>query len=335
MSGWDARMRHFLVLLLVFFSFESFASTPAVGHVLMTRSCPAWVSKNKKTNPDHLQTQTEKIYAIHEVNDSDNPVWLRVWMPDSPRHPLRWVSADCGVASFEANESQSCQLSPGLADSYVLALSWQPGFCQTYGYDAGKPECLHLPVNSYQASHLVLHGLWPNQDNCGERYGFCGVPSAPSHCDYSPVSLSTKVAGQLRVLMPSYSFGTCLERHEWNKHGSCQALSSDDYFSLASRLTREADQTSLAVFLRDRVGHQVTRDSLRDKVRQSFGVEASRKVYLGCKNGLLVDIYIQLPALIPADESLTELVKKAPEFMRYEGCPESVAISNFTSDRGP
>jgi len=324
-------MRHIWVLFTLLVALPSFASTPVTGHILMTKSCPAYLSQSKKTNPEHLKTQVEKIYTIREVNDLNNPTWLRLWMPNSPKHPQRWVSADCGVSDYEASGAQSCQLSPGMADSYVLALSWQPGFCQTYGYDAGKPECLHLSSQSYQASHLVLHGLWPNQDRCGDHYGFCGVQAAANHCDYSPVTMSENVSGQLRVLMPSYSFGSCLERHEWNKHGSCQVLSSDAYFNLAARLTREADQTDFAIFLRDHLGHHVTREILHDKIRQSFGVEASRKVYLGCKNGMLVDIYIQLPALIPSDTTLTELVKKAPESNRYEGCPESIAISNFNS----
>ncbi|MGQ3891601.1 ribonuclease T2 family protein [Legionella sp. CNM-4043-24] len=324
-------MKLFSLVFFLFLSLPSFASVPVTGHILMTKSCPAWLSKNKKTNPNNVYTQTEKIYAIREVNNTSNPAWLRIWIPENPQYPLRWVQADCGAADYETSQTQSCQLSPGLADSYVLALSWQPGFCQTYGYDAGKPECLHLSAQSWQARHLVLHGLWPNQDSCGEHYGFCGVQSARSHCDYAPVNLSDKVAEQLRVLMPSYSYGSCLERHEWNKHGSCQIRSPDEYFALATRLTREADQTELAAYLRDHAGRQVTRSILRDKITQSFGADATRKVYLGCKNGLLVDVFVQLPALIPAESSLTELVNKAPEFTRYEGCPESIAISNFNN----
>ncbi len=62
-----------------------------------------------------------------------------------------------------------------MADSHVLALSSQSGFCQTYGFEAGKPECLKLSKTSYQARHLTLHGLWPKLNSCGQRYGFCGV----------------------------------------------------------------------------------------------------------------------------------------------------------------
>lgn len=321
-----------MTLFLMLYSLLSLASSPVTGHMLITKSCPAYLSKNKKSNPDHLSTQVNRIYLVREVNKAQDPHWLRLWMPESPQHPLRWVHTSCGVVDYEDVKPQTCQQSPGFADSYVLALSWQPGFCQTYGYDAGKPECQHLPAQSYQASHLVLHGLWPNQHSCGDHYGFCGVQAAANHCDYAPVSLSDKVSGQLRTLMPAYSAGSCLERHEWNKHGSCQSLSSDDYFGLATRLTREADQTPLALYLRDHIGHRVTRDLLRDKVRQSFGVEATRKVYFGCKNGLLVDVYIQLPAIMPDDASLTHLIDEAPEFARYEGCPESIGISNFSNE---
>lgn len=92
----------------------------------------------------------------------------------------------------------SCDVSAGKSDSNVLALSSQPGFCQTYGYEVGKPECNHLSKNSYQATHFTLHGLWPTQSSCGQAYGFCGVKQRLDHCDYEPVELSPGIAEHLK-----------------------------------------------------------------------------------------------------------------------------------------
>lgn len=317
-------------LFTVIFPLLSFSSVSVHGNFEAQKYCPAYISKNKKNNPDGLRVVPSQHYTIREINRPINPDWLRIELSNA-EHSLRWVNTECGNYYFNAYGKTSCDQSPGLADSYVLALSWQPGFCQTYGYEVGKPECLKLPANSYQATHLVLHGLWPSQQICGENYGFCGVYAQKHHCDYPAINLNKEVSQALRQFMPSYAVGSCLERHEWNKHGSCQILSSDAYFSLAIRLNREVNQTSLGQFLHNHVGERVKREQLRIKVRESFGENAAHKVYLGCKNGMLVDIFIQLPALIPQTDSLQALIKKAADFKRYEGCPRTVVISDFSN----
>ncbi|CAM4379995.1 MAG: Ribonuclease I [Legionella sp.] len=232
--------------------------------------------------------------------------------------------------SLSVNASGSCDMNAGLSDSNVLALSSQPGFCQTYGYEAGKPECSHLSKNSYQARHLTLHGLWPNQNACGQSYGFCGVSQRNNHCDYSPLDLSTEVAESLQTMMPGYKYGSCLERHEWNKHGSCQALSADHYFTLAMRLAIEMDQSAFGSYVTENSGKTVSRESLRKMLDETLGNKNAGKVYLGCKRGILVDIYIELPALVPVDEPLESLVDKAPNYHYHDSCPANVKISDFT-----
>ncbi|KTC99843.1 ribonuclease T2 family protein [Legionella erythra] len=319
-------MIRIIVSLLSIYAVLAQASVPVEGTFIAGKSCPAYLSKNKKTNPANVSVEAGRRYPLIEINKPYKPVWLRIAIADG-----RWVASECGEADYQAKPAQ-CDQSPGMADSYVLALSWQPAFCQTYGYEAGKPECMKLKPASYAASHLALHGMWPNQNQCGQNYGFCGVEPQANHCDYPIVNLSDDVADSLRVLMPSYAFGSCLERHEWYKHGSCQILSADAYFSLAMRLTREADRSPLGNYLHEHLGKTVTRNELEDQVRLAFGSEAAKKVYLGCKNGLLVDIYIQLPALIPYSESLKSLVQQAPELKRHSGCPASVGISDFTKD---
>ncbi len=247
-------------------------------------------------------------------------------------------SVNCSIAdgadatSFRKKINQmmgACDVSAGMADSYVLAMSLQPGFCQTSGSGAGKPECIKLTPDSYEAKHLVLHGLWPNQNACGQHYAFCGVEQKTKHCAYSPVRLSEQVDKDLKKLMPSYHYGSCLERHEWNKHGSCQILSSDDYFSLAMRLTAEADQSDFGVFLTVNNGNLVKRSVMREAIAKSFGTYNSGKFYLGCKNGLLVDVFISLPVWISFDKPLSSLVNSAPDYQYKDTCPTNILISSY------
>lgn len=226
----------------------------------------------------------------------------------------------------------ACSDQAGMADSYVLALSSQSGFCQTYGYEAGKPECLKLSKISYQASHLTLHGLWPNQDSCGHNYGYCNVPAQRNHCDYPALALSKPVSDQLKQFMPSYFYGSCLERHEWNKHGSCQVLSADDYFTLAMRLTTEVDETAFGHYLTEHKGEKVKLTTLRSLISTSFGSKNAKKISLGCKDRILVDIFITLPALIPFTTPVEDLVNNAPNNKQHDSCPATIYISNFNKD---
>jgi ribonuclease T2 len=315
-------------LFLIAFSLNAHSIVVSNMTFEATRSCPAYQSKNKQTNPNNLAVEPNRTYTVRELNKA-SPDWFRIEMADM--HELRWVSAECGTASRGEHDPNSCT-NAGMADSYVLALSSQPGFCETYGYEAAKPECRKLSKNSYQAKHLTLHGLWPNQNICGQNYGFCEVNAQPNHCDYVPLSLSVGVGEQLKKLMPSYYYGSCLERHEWYKHGTCQILSADDYFTLAMRLVSEADQSPFGVFLTEHQGQKVQLNDLRQTIANSFGANNQTKIYLGCKNGILVDVFVQLPALIPVDKPLAELVSEAPDAYYKDLCPKLVTISNFSKE---
>ncbi|MBL7481742.1 ribonuclease T2 family protein [Legionella bononiensis] len=323
-------MIKFITLLFLAFSVNVNALNAVSGTFEATKSCPAYLSKNKKTNPDNLMVQIHQQYQLKEINKSP-PDWLRIVMPES-HNSLRWVSADCGLTEYTERNSEKCDSRAGMADSHVLALSSQPGFCQTYGYEAGKPECRKLTGTSYQANHLTLHGLWPNQENCGQRYGFCDVKPRSNHCDYSPLNLSSQVGEQLKILMPSYKYGSCLERHEWNKHGSCQVLTPDNYFSLAMRLVSEVDDSVFGRFLTDHKGKTVKLSLLREHISQAFGSNNAGKIYLGCKDGYLVDVFIQLPALIPFNESVASLINKAPDNQYHDSCSSNVTISDFSKE---
>ena len=315
-------------LFLIAFSLNVHATVVTNMNFEATQSCPVYQSKNQQSNPDNLMVEPNKTYPVREINKA-SPDWFRIELAE--HHAVRWVSSSCGFAKQTREDLSSCD-NADTADSYVLAISSQPGFCETYGYEAGKPECRKLSKDSYQARHLTLHGLWPNKDSCGQHYGYCGVMPKSNHCDYAPISLSSGVSTDLKRLMPSYYYGSCLERHEWNKHGSCQILTTDNYFSLAMRLLTEADQSVFGQYLTDHQGQTVKRSTLRSLIASAFGAKNEGKIYLGCKNGILVDVFIQLPALIPLNEPLTTLISKAPDNQHRDLCSQNVIISQFTKD---
>jgi ribonuclease T2 len=217
------------------------------------------------------------------------------------------------IARSDYQNNASCQL-PNKADSYKLALSWQPAFCETH---KGKPECKITDNNVYQASNFTLHGLWPNKRECGINYGQCGQnkQQVRSFCDYQPVPMKPETVKNLGEVMPSVAGGSCLDRHEWYKHGTCQTdWNADGYFDTAVRLVKEFNQQGMADFMKQNTGKSVETAAFFNAVNQAFGQNASQRISLACdRNGNLVDVFINLPRQIPANTALKTLIQQAPE----------------------
>lgn len=282
------------------------------------QSCQAYVSKNRLTNPDHIQLQVGESYEALEANQPDRPSWYRIVVPvANPKE--RWVSAECG--QFEArsdggnNENgaggSACSTA-GRADSYVLALSWQPAFCET---KPQKPECRITDPASYQARHFTLHGLWPNQRQCGTRYAFCGEVSTQRQdfCDYPEVRLDSDSHASLAQVMPSAQAGSCLERHEWHKHGTCQTTwSMEEYFDLSVDLTRQFNESGMAYFMNRRIGQSVRTEDFLDRLAAVLGPAARNRVRLKCERGMLVEVQMSLIAELTSDQDLEKLMANAP-----------------------
>jgi len=295
------------------------ASVSASGSITATQVCEAYVSKNKRTNPDRTKLVKDKTYTVFEVNKANNPSWYRVRV-DTAIPTERWVAKRCGKANIEVGGSNgsgggtggsdnACR-TPGLEDSYVLALSWQPAFCETH---RGKPECRIEDKKSYQARNFTLHGLWPNKKSCGIGYAFCGeVRGKPGgFCDYPQLSLFSQNRSDLGQVMPSAAAGSCLQRHQWYKHGTCQTgWSMDEYFALAVDLTRQYNESGIAYFISRNIGKTVTEADFIKKVDCSHGVDTHKRIELKCKDGNLVDVYIRLPSTINQGDGLSKLLQQ-------------------------
>lgn len=97
-------------------------------------------------------------------------------------------------------------------DFYVLALSWSPSYCASYGDRANRQQC-----ETDEPFGFVVHGLWPQFES--------GYPTA---CPTDrPLSVPRSLSDAMLDIMPS----TGLIRHEWSEHGTCSGLSQKDYFA--------------------------------------------------------------------------------------------------------
>ena len=193
-------------------------------------------------------------------------------------------------------------------DSNVLAISWQPAFCQ----GRNQSECAGLTSQRYDATHFTLHGLWPNKKACGSSYGSCGVvkKKPSSFCKYPELTLTPDTRTALGIVMPSSAYGTCLQRHEWWKHGTCSGLDQEEYFSLAITLLEQINQSDFVEqFISKQTGNILTRASFKQAFEESFGIGAYDKIALQCnRNGLLKEIQIALPKDINSNSKLRNLL---------------------------
>ena len=306
-------------LLVLSFSGLTRAAVPASGEFTATQSCQAYQSMRKKTNPDNTVLRVGQDYPIVEVNAGQGATWYRITIA-SARPADRWVYFECGAASnvvagSRSNHHSDCSVA-GREDSYVFAVSWQPAFCES---KPGKPECSVKDPGSYQANNFTLHGLWANKNSCGTGYGFCGPNNKKKRnfCDYPQVPMSPATREQLGRVMPSVTYGSCLQRHEWYKHGTCQIeWDADGYYGTAMRLLSEfngSGANSLTAFMQAHIGKTVSINELNDKIDMLFGHGAHTRMQYGCTNGnKLVDIYINLPKQL-GNKPLADLIQQAPE----------------------
>lgn len=316
MSRWIKNAALVCSVAVGFFCAQVPWAAPVSGIFAAERSCPAYVSKNKQTNPDSAQIVAGERYRAFEANKPDNPGWYRIRVP-SAEPKERWVRVDCG--KFQAGDpggngvgGNACNVA-GQGDSYVLALSWQPAFCET---KPQKPVCRLTDPNAYQARHFTLHGLWPNKQACGKSYGFCGEIKMQEQdfCDYPEVILTPLFRDALAQVMPSVEVDSCLERHEWHKHGTCQAdWSAEKYFQVSVDLTRQFNDAGMAYFMNRKIGREVRTEDFLTRLAAVLGSGARERIKLECEQGMLVEVQISLTGALTPGTDLEVLIAQAPK----------------------
>jgi ribonuclease T2 len=181
---------------------------------------------------------------------------------------------------------------------YVLALSWQPAFCEL---NARKPECRALDPSDFAATHLTVHGLWPNdRPNAGPSY--CGVDEETraldepkSWCELPEPEMSGKTRAHLAQTMPGVL--SCLDRHEWIKHGTCAGTGAERYFGETLRLAAAVQATAFAQAISANIGREVTPEQLIRAFEASYGAGSGKALTLVCsEHGYLSEIRIALHA---------------------------------------
>jgi ribonuclease T2 len=279
-----------LSILLITFAMPVLAEKPINGWFIALKRCEAYQSKNKLTNPGNVFIEERIAYDLKGINEEGGR-WYHIRIPGAPVTLDRWVSLDCGVHAIAANSlsrsggSGTIELSSETeATDLLLALSWQPAFCEkkTSTTECKQLNAGFLPIAETQ---LSLHGLWPQPN--GNFY--CGVPDAvkkldkENRWDQLPApELDTDTADRLAVAMPGTA--SFLERHEWVKHGTCffGQGNGDDYFDDSLRVLAAINESHVGRFLAENVGTELKTSDIRKAFDLAFGTGAGERVQVKC-----------------------------------------------------
>jgi ribonuclease T2 len=286
---------------------------------LANDSCEAYQSFRKKTNPESVHLESGKFYKILEKNKRKTAYRVRV---NGIKRPARWVSESCGkslsVCSVGARKTQSPTLKVIKSKpkkrikqpEYLLALTWQPSFCETH---SRKKECYTQTTNRYDATHWSLHGLWPQPRNnayCGVSYMDKGIDRNKKWHMLAPVKLSQKTAIELAFVMPAVASN--LQRHEWIKHGTCYGSDAEDYYSDAISLTNQVNKSIVGKLFNRGVGKRVSLKQVRQHFDKAFGKGAGSKVDMRCDNkGRVSELWINLKGEVHDDTKIASLLKNS------------------------
>jgi ribonuclease T2 len=313
--------RRILALVIVSLSANAFAAVRASGTFEAVRACDAFKSFQKGTNPGNIRLEPGQSYPIEEFNERDGD-WVRVSIPGI-RDSLRWVPRECGVTDIEPAVIPPPPVDTGgrpgkcntanTYDSNVLAMSWQPGFCEHARYSGRKPECDALEEGELVISHLTIHGLWPNKQACGTRYGNCGAKA---------LNLSEDTLAEVAPWMPNLIYDTDLASHEWSKHGSCQSRDDDEYFRVSKLVTEHVDRSVIGSFIKSNIGREMSVSEFFAQVRRELGPDVEQKVQLLCAGGrYLQEIRLSLPRDVVPGPDIAQMVAGAPKVRsRTEKC---------------
>ncbi|WP_020396966.1 ribonuclease T2 family protein [Thiolinea disciformis] len=303
----------FSLLSTVLFSSTSFAAQE--GYLIAEQACPAYHSIHEATNPNNIKLEPKQVYTIKAKNKVAATHYLVEIT--KPERTQRWVSISCGKFVTSLDGQANAPTNPTSRDTrsnavndYLLALSWQPAFCQNH---QSKKECTLQTSASPDAKQLSLHGLWPQPIN----NAYCGVDITLRTIDrrgeegwrlLPELSYSAELKQELLVAMPGYR--SHLDRHEWYKHGTCYGASPETYFRDAINALKQINTSAVGQLFSRHIGKTLTATQIRDAFDQSFGAGSGDRVNIRCDGKRISELWINLRGA-SANGKLTDLIQQA------------------------
>jgi len=294
----------FLMIWLVL-PIVSHASIKIDGYFIAEKSCEAVHSIKKGTYPFTLTKGM--AYKVKAKNKPEASHYL-ITIESLEENPNKWVPVDCGVllTDFKTRQIEK----PEKEKDYLLAISWQPAFCQSH---QRKLECETQTEDRYDATHLSLHGLWPQPRN----NAYCNVSDKDKSIDrrnawhlLDPLGLTEETFVELFISMPGVA--SHLQRHEWIKHGTCYSDSAETYYQDSLNLINKINDTNVSTLFANNINKTITSEQIRSAFDEAFGEGSGEKVNVKCRKGLIVELWVNLKGDINNDDNISRLLQNAP-----------------------
>ena len=293
------------VIGLLFLPIVSHASIKIDGYFIAEKNCTAVHSIKKEIHPFTLTKGM--AYRVMEKNKPE-ATHYRITIEGLEKNPNKWVAVNCGVLLTDCKTSQVEK--PEKEKNYLLAISWQPAFCQSH---QDKEECKTQTEERYDATHLALHGLWPQPRN----NAYCNVSDKDKSIDrkgywhlLEPLGLPEETFTALLIAMPGVA--SHLQRHEWIKHGTCYSDSAEMYYKDSLKLINKINDTNISTLFVNNIEKTITSEQIRDTFDKAFGEGTGEKVNVKCKKGLITELWVNLKGDINKDDNLSRLLQSAP-----------------------
>jgi len=293
----------FLIVLLIL-PIVSHASIKIDGYFIAEKNCEAVHSIKKGTGPFTLTKGM--AYKVMAKNKPEVSHYL-IDIESLEENPNKWVPVDCGIVLIDCKVDQS--EIPSIEKNYLLAISWQPAFCQSH---QSKLECETQTEDRYDATHLSLHGLWPQPRN----NAYCNVSDKDKSIDrrkawnlLDPLGLTEETFVELFISMPGVA--SHLQRHEWIKHGTCYSDSAEIYYRDSLKLINKINDTNISTLFANNIDKTITAEQIRNAFDEAFGEGSGEKVNVKCNRGFIVELWVNLKGDINKDDNLSRLLQNA------------------------
>jgi ribonuclease T2 len=289
------------------------AEVPLSGTFTASSPCPAYQSINRQTNPGNVTLEPGTDYDLVAANKTPaTHFWLVIPDADPER---RWVEIGCGTtdAAVARDADTPSQPAPYRGTQYVLAVNWQPAFCETASRTS---ECRSQRPDSFEATNFTLHGLWPQpRDN-----EYCDVSERDIWAsrdgrwrDLPMLDLTIAQRRDLDMVMPGSQSG--LDRHEWTKHGTCYGADQREYFADSLDLMLALNTSGVVDLFADNIGRRITLAQIRTAFDAAFGPGAGERVSMSCTGDgnriLITELQINLTGDIAGPDDFSRLILAA------------------------
>jgi ribonuclease T2 len=232
-----------------------------------------------------------------------------------------------GGMAAQAAEDTKAASGKGRTD-YILAVSWQPGFCETR---PSRKECASQTADRFDATHFSLHGLWPvKKSYCGVAADVKARARKGNWLDLPQLAVARETADRLLVVMPGTQSG--LDRHQWLRSGTCQSGTAQDYFQVQLAFLDRLNASAVRTLFAGRLGGTVSEAEIKQAFDESFGKGAGDRVRMRCqKDGarsVITGLTIGLSGTVAAGGDLAALIQAAAatDFKCSKGVVDAAGI---------